>query len=70
MSAYKWAPMREEHLDAVAALEHSSFGADGLFEGRELYGQRLHLFPAHMFVLLSDDDKFGGHAVTLPILRG
>jgi hypothetical protein len=66
----RWVPMLEVHLDAVSALEQSSYGGDGLFEGRDIYGQRLRAFPGHMFVLLAEDDSFLGHAVTLPIRRG
>jgi hypothetical protein len=62
----EWRAMRSDDLDAVLNLADTSH--PDLPESREVFAERLALYPAGCLVL-DDDGYLGGYAVSHPIRR-
>lgn len=70
MSSIEWREMRESDLDDVVRLTKEVHGTH-LFEPREIFAERLFLFPRGAFILeRKTDGKAIGYGMVHPIISG
>lgn len=63
----QWRPMTEHDLDAVAAI--AAIGFPDHYEGRDIFGNRLAVFPEGCFSLAGTKDRLLGYLIAYPWLR-
>ncbi|MEO6871446.1 MAG: GNAT family N-acetyltransferase [Chthoniobacterales bacterium] len=67
MQGAQWRPMTEHDLDAVAAI--AAIGFPDHYEGRDIFANRLAVFPAGCFSLGGKNGHLLGYLIAYPWLR-